>query len=157
MSLLGYCIRKGELRPDPERMTPLINLEPPKSPKALKRVMGFFSYYSQWIPKFADRINPLSSLLNHKKSYQLTTEAVQAFQAIKKDILSSVRASIDESLPYVVETDASDVGFSAIEKEATAIIESLRKWKHYLVGKKFVLLTDQRSLSFMLNPKAKGK
>ena len=182
LSLLGYCIRKGELRPDPDRMKPLVDLEPPKTPKALKRVMGFFSYYSQWIPNFAHRIGPLSSLIDQNKSYQLTTTAVQAFQAIKKDILLSVKATIDESLPFVVETDASDVGiaatlnqggrpvvffsrtltkpergFSAIEKEATAIIESLRKWKHYLLGKKFLLLTDQRSLSFMLNPKAKGK
>ena len=31
-----------------------------------------------------------------------------------------------------------------MEKEAAAIVESIRKWKHYLTGKHFILITDQQ-------------
>ena len=38
---------------------------------------------------------------------------------------------------------------SAVEKEAYAVIEALRKWKHLLLEKHFDLVTDQRSVCFI--------
>ena len=46
---------------------------------------------------------------------------------------------------------------SSIEKEAYAIVEALQKWKHLLIGKHFNLVTDQRSVSFMLDLKHPSK
>ena len=46
---------------------------------------------------------------------------------------------------------------SAIEKEAAAIVEAVRKWKHYLTGKHFNLIADQRSVSYMFDSKHRGK
>jgi hypothetical protein len=98
--------------------------------------------------------------------------------AIEKAVLTT----IDEDVPFVVETDASHhaiaatlnqagrpVAFfsrtlnnaeqrhSSVEKEAYAIVESLRKWRHYLIGRHFKLITDQRSVAFMFDSKAMGK
>ncbi|VDI81091.1 Hypothetical predicted protein [Mytilus galloprovincialis] len=58
VDLLGYTISQGVLRPDPDRMKPLRELPVPHSPKSVKRAMGMFSYYSQWIPRFSDKIKP---------------------------------------------------------------------------------------------------
>ena len=88
----------------------------------------------------------------------------------------------DEDSPFTVETDASDfaiaatlnqnskpvafhartlfsieTNYSSVEKEAYAIVEALRKWKHLLIGKHFNLVTDQRSISFMLDLKHPSK
>ena len=89
---------------------------------------------------------------------------------------------IEPGIPLVVETDASDLAIaatlnqngrpvaffsrtltqpekrhSAVEKEACAIVESLRKWRHYLMGSHFKLITDQRSIAFMFDRSQKGK
>jgi len=95
---------------------------------------------------------------------------------MKKEIEKASLQSIDESMPFVVEWDASKVAVSAtlnqngrpvafmsrslqgnelhypaVEKEASAIIEAVHKWNHFLSRKHFILVTDQRSASFMLD------
>ena len=84
------------------------------------------------------------------------TASVEAFNRLKDHIANSVVVSIDNTVPFVVETDASDhattatlnqsgrpvVFFSrnlsgseqrhsAVEKEAYTIVEALRRWRHY--------------------------
>ena len=46
---------------------------------------------------------------------------------------------------------------SSAEKEASAIVEALRKWSHFLQGRKFTLVTDQKSVSFMYDNKRHSK
>ena len=38
---------------------------------------------------------------------------------------------------------------SSVEKEAAAIVEAIRKWNHFLLGRKFTLITDQQSVRYM--------
>ena len=45
----------------------------------------------------------------------------------------------------------------AFEKEATAIIEAVRKWSHLLSRNTFTLVTDQRSVSFMFDSRRRTK
>lgn len=40
--------------------------------------------------------------------------------------------------------------WSIYAKEMLAIVESIRLWRPYLLGRKFFILTDQRSLKFFL-------
>ena len=131
-----------------------------------------FAYYSKWIPKFSDKIHPLIQNI----VFPLPENALHAFQNLKVEIENVVASTIDETIPFKVETDASafaiastlskagrPVAFfsrslseterrhSAVEKEAYAIAESIRAWKHYLQGHYFKLTTDQHSVAFMYN------
>ena len=47
--------------------------------------------------------------------------------------------------------------YASIEKEAQAIIEAVRHWRHYLTGRRFVIRTDQRSVRFMFDKQHKSK
>ena len=89
---------------------------------------------------------------------------------------------IDESLPFTVECDASDVAISAtlnqnsrpvaffsrlfsgselfypaIEKEATAVIEATRRWRHLLAGISFTIITDQRVVAYTFDNRVRPK
>ena len=44
-----------------------------------------------------------------------------------------------------------------MEKEAKAIIEAVRHWKHFLTGRHFTLKTDQKSVAYMFYHRHKGK
>jgi transposase InsO family protein len=140
--------------------------------------LGLFSYYSRWIPAFSDKVKPLSSC----KTFPLSQQAVDAFESLKKSVEKAVITAVDESIPFDVETDASDVALAAtlnqngrpaaffsrtlqgselkhaaVEKEAQAIIEAVRHWRHFLTGRHFTLKTDQKSVSYMFDVQHKGK
>ena len=174
IDILGYRISHNNLRPDPDRLKPLRDLPAPNNMKGLKRIQGMFAYYSSWIPKFSDKIRPLLEVT----SFPLNEEALSAFNNMKHELESATLQTIDEKLPFTVETDASDFALAAIlnqggrpvaffsrtlhksekshpavEKEACSIVEALRKWKHFLCGRHFVLYTDQESVSFMFDRK----
>jgi len=178
INMLGYRVAKGTIRPDPERFESLRQMKPPTSPKSLQRIIGLFSYYSQWISHFSDKIRPLS--LSEK--FPLSSSALSAFESLKSELESAVLVTVDQKRPLVLETDASDVAIaatlnqdgrpvtffsrtlnssernhSAVEKEAYAIVEAIRKWKHYLINSQFTLVTDQKSISFIFDKGQKGK
>ena len=178
LAILGCVVENGTIGPDPERMRPLMELPVPTSQKALKRCLGLFSYYAQWVPTFADKARPLL----RSTQFPLTAEACAAFNRIKHDIARATMHAVDESIPFQVESDASDFALAAtlnqagrpvaffsrtlqgpelrhssVEKEAQAIVEAVRYWRHYLAGKHFTLLTDQRSVAFMFNNTQRGK
>ena len=150
----------------------------PQNKKELQRILGLFSYYAKWVPNFSDVIRPLVQ----NKHYPLPEEAANALQVMKNKLAEATLQPIDEAVPFTVETDASDfaigatlnqngkpVAFhartfstteqkhSSVEKEAYAVIEALRKWKHLLIGRHFNLVTDQRSVSFILDLKHRSK
>ena len=47
LDMLGYRVSFQQVKPDPQRLQPLLDLPPPRTPKELKRVSGMFSYYAK--------------------------------------------------------------------------------------------------------------
>ena len=108
--------------------------------------------------------------------------SLQSFQRLKDDLAKACLGAIADGVPFEVETDASEFSLAAIlsqdgrpvafmsrtltscerrypavEKEACAIIEAVRRWKHYLKGRHFSLITAQQAISYMFDQHHKGK
>jgi len=47
--------------------------------------------------------------------------------------------------------------YPAVEKEATAVIEAVCKWQHFLKGRYFTIVTDQEAISLMFDQRHHGK
>ena len=174
VQILGYVVENGLIKPDPERLRPLKDFPFPVNSKQLKSVLRMFAYYAKWIDRFADKVRPLANAKVFPISKDI--KALQVFQLLKQELESDALHSIDESKAFVVECDASEVAvcatlnqggrpvafmsrtlqggdlhYPAIEKEATAIIEAIRKWSHLLLRQTFTLVTDQRSVGLSVS------
>ena len=84
-------------------------LPPPTSSKSLKRVLGLFAYYAKWIHQLSDKIHRLKQTT----SFPLDNNVLADFENIKKEIAQASLRPVDESIPFVVECDASEVAISA--------------------------------------------
>jgi hypothetical protein len=99
-----------------------------------------------------------------------------ALQTLKDSMSSAhVLALPAFILPFILETNASGAGLGAIlmqqgrpisfysealgpkaaaqstyHKEALAILQSLKRWRHYFLGGSLVIITDQQSLKYMM-------
>ena len=155
-------------------MKPLQELPPPKNMNSLKRIRGNVAYYAKWIPEFSDKIQPWVKA----DKFPMGEKALKAFNMLKSELCKATLWAIVENLPFHLDCDASDYAISAVliqngrpvafisrsrqvnervysivEKEALAIIEAVRKWKHLLSPNHFKLYIDTRSVSFMHNRK----
>ena len=147
-------------------------------PKPLQRALGLFAYYAKWVPNFSDRVSTLKNV----RTFPMGKQAVNDFNELKQAIANATLKAIDDTAPFTVECDASEIAISAtlnqggrpvaffsrtlhkselrypaVEKEAMSIIESVRKWSHLLIRQRFTLITDQKSVAFMLDNRKRTK
>jgi hypothetical protein len=61
-----------------------------------------------------------------------------------------VLSQYDRPIAYFSEKlNEAKVKYSTYEKEFYAVIQALKKWRHYLVPKEFVLYSDNHALQFV--------
>ena len=63
----------------------------------------------QWIPQFSEKLKPLIVA----DRFPLPAVAVSAFKKLQEDLAKATLEVIDEKLPFVIETDASENAISA--------------------------------------------
>ena len=111
-----------------------------------------------------------------KDNFKWGPQADATSQALKPAMSRSpILALPDFSRPFIVETNTSSIGIGAVlvrdkhplaffshalpqharlksvyEHELIAVVRAIQKWRHYLLGRKFIVRTDQRSLKFLL-------
>ncbi|XP_069460580.1 uncharacterized protein [Ambystoma mexicanum] len=83
---------------------------PPPTTKGVQSMLGFANFYRRFIPNCSQIIHPITSLLKKNKTFFWSSEAENAFQELKQAFTSApVLRHPRPDLPYVVETDASNI------------------------------------------------
>jgi hypothetical protein len=175
---LGHIISGAGVATKPQNITAIVNWPMPKSVSKLRGFLGLTGYYRRFVKDYGRICRPLHDLLK-KNSFHWAAEHTTAFNNLKNILTTCpVLALPDFSKPFVLETDACGSGIGAVlmqssrpiaylskclgpkaaaqsvyEKEALAILEALKKWRHYLLGNRLIIKTDQQSLRFMTTQK----
>ena len=111
IDFLGRTITPEGVKPQKERITNFLEKTKfPKSKKALQRYLGFLNYYRNYIPRLSEKLAPFFQLLKKDEKVLVTTELVEQFNEINKDLDRCSQLALKQPLPnrqLVLMTDAS--------------------------------------------------
>ena len=171
-SFFGMVYTSSGVKPDPEKVTAIQNIDPPKDKKELHSFLGMVNYLAPFMPNLASHTAPLRELLRDDVEYQWSPSHTRAFETIKCQISTETTlAYYDRSKPVVLQVDASSKGLGAvllqenkpiafaskaltpaesryanIERELLAVVYGCEKFHTYLYGRQFVIESDHRPL-----------
>ena len=110
IDLLWYNVSHGNLQPYPDRVKPILELSVPKSRKELLHIVGMFSYT---MPNGYQNLQKNSKPLIVAETFHLSADAVSAFKQLQQNLTNATLDVINEQIPFVIETNASENAISA--------------------------------------------
>lgn len=179
-------LSKDGVQPDPSKIEKLRNFPPPKTVGEVRTFLGLAGYYRTFVRNFSIIAGPLYDLTTKDAEFAWAEQHAKAMKQIIDAIATdAVLAHPRFDLPFILDTDASDVGLSGVlsqkidgrerpiafasrriapaeknwhirEKEALAIIWSLERFRHFLLGTRFTVRTDHQPLK-VLKTASKGR
>ena len=186
---LGHNIIGQTVRPQEDKIQAIRDAPRPSTKMQIKSFLGLAGFYRRFIPNFSSIASHLTDLTKKNKPNSIKDwqdHHERAFQTLKNRLTSSpiLRLPVfQEDKPFVLRTDASDIGlgalllqdfegegrlpiadaskkllprernYSVIERECLGIIWGVEKFRTYLYGVEFLLETDHKPLSYMQTAK----
>ncbi|KAL5516845.1 hypothetical protein EMCRGX_G002271 [Ephydatia muelleri] len=170
------------LQVDPDKVGKVASWPVPQSAQQVQQFLGFANYYRRFIQGFAEVAKPLHRLTEHAVNFSWTAECQEAFENLRSRLTRApILAFSDYTLPFVLDTDASDLGIGAVLsqvsslgqeqvvaygsrllskternysvtcRELLAVVTFTRLFRPYLLGRRFTVRTDHSSLQWIQN------
>ena len=176
VKFLGHLISHHTIKPNPEKVSAVSSYPTPRTIYELQSFLGLVGYYRRFIPKLSSIAQPLYKLLKKNAIWIWRDSQQQAFQRLKSTLTSApILALPDFTQPFQLQTDASGTGIGAVlaqvianiervisyasktlnaaqrrysttEREALAVVWSVKLFRPYLLGRHFIIYTDHRPL-----------
>lgn len=179
LKYLGYVINQFGLQVDPGKVLAIHNFKRPCNATEVKRLIGMASWYRRFVPNFSTIMAPLHHLTGKDVKFLWSEDCEVAFQTIKEKLTSApVLACPDFDKVFDLYCDASNVGLGAVlsqegkviayasrsltkqerkffptELECLAVLWAIEKFRGYVEGYKFNVITDHASLVWLNNLK----
>ena len=180
ISFLGVIIDKEGIRTDPEKLQVIQEFPSPKNKKQLQGFLGVCGFYRRFCFKYVDFIAPFRELLGNKEWKWEGKHEVAFMELKKNFLETVPLSHYDPDAVFRVYTDASASGLCAVlcqgdcmgdlriisivsrvlskaefnygvtERELLAIVYGLVKFRTYLCGVQFEIVTDHQALTFLL-------
>jgi hypothetical protein len=186
VKFLGHIISHGAMRCNPESVETIRNWKRPSSGKnqvtAVRSFLGMVGWYRKFIPNFSIIAEPLFHLTKKNIKWEWTPQCEKAFRELIRLITKGpVLAIADPNKPYILHTDASDVGMGAVlmqedkegdihpiayaskllnsaqrnynvtDRECLAMVWALEHFNTYVEGHKYTFITDHNALQYLRN------
>lgn len=187
VTFLGHRLSKEGVHQDPKKLKALLELEAPRDQKGVRSILGAFGYYRRFVENYAIISEPLTNLTQKQTKFVWTEKEQAAFETIKRELArnATLRFCNDQD-PLLVKTDASITGVAGMllqqqdgewrlicccsrklssaetrygitELEALAIIYTVNKFRYFLLGRKFQIMTDHCALCALNTKKLKNR
>ncbi len=176
----GFKVEGGRITVDPDKVKAVTNWPAPQTVSAVRSFLGFVGFYRRFIEGFARIAAPLTDLTKKDVGWRWTDVEEKSFETLRDALVTKpVLYCPNEKLDYKIVVDAgpkavggillqdfedgehpiayehhrlsdAEEKYSQYEKEFLGLLHCLRKWKHYYLGKKVVVLTDNQPLVSLL-------
>ncbi|KAE9166490.1 hypothetical protein PF002_g31100 [Phytophthora fragariae] len=146
----GSFLGNDGVRADPEKVCAIAQWPVPVSQKDLRKWLGLANYLHKYSANYAEMTRPLTNLLRKDAVWSWTSEAQQAFEAIKSSLQSGPILWMPKAGKGSFQSrqlKAAEKNYPVHDKELLAMKYASVKFRVHLLGQKpFVIYTDHASL-----------
>ena len=179
LEYLGHMISNQGVEPTTQKIEAIRNWPTPKTPKHIKSFLGLVGFYRKFIEGYARIASPMTNLLRKNVKFDWSLQCQTSFDSLKDQMTSApILKTPDFSKPFSVTCDASggaiagvlsqegrpvafesrklkpaELNYPTHDLEMLSIIHACKMWRHYLLGQKFQLRTDHKSLKYIMTQK----
>ena len=119
LEFLGHVIGQGSIKPEESKIKKILTVPTPQTVKQVRSLMGLFSFYRRYVPKFAEITAPLTDLTKKttgsSKKVNWTEECQEALERVQTVLSKEPVLRLPQlDQPFVLRTDASSTGLGAV-------------------------------------------
>ena len=117
IDFLGQTLSSNYIFPQNEKIQCIQDFPLPENKTQLQSFLGLCNYYRHYVKNFADLTHQLYNLLkkNLPKKLVWTEDLLECFDKLRLTLSSDIKLyQIDQSLPFIVQTDASSYAVGAV-------------------------------------------
>jgi hypothetical protein len=173
---LGFVISANEMKMDLDNVEVIKNWPSPRNVFKVRGFHGLASFYRKFIKNFSGiSATMMDTVKKRHKSFHWIEEVEKSFNLLKRKItkqpvlvlpdfqktfqvkcdaswfaIGAVLSQEDRPIAYFSEKmNEEKLKYSTYDKEFYAIIQALKKWRHYLIPKEFFLYSNNHALQFV--------
>ena len=137
MKWLGHEKDEDGIKPNKEKVKPILDLEHPENPKQIKSFLEAIHYLAKLLPRLSEKTDKLQKLLKKNTEWKWETEQQNDFETLMKML------NEEPALPYyakdkdnIVTTDASNTGLGITlwQKQADGELKPISFGSRFLNG-----------------------
>lgn len=176
INYLGFEIDQYGVRPGAAKIEAVRYFPVPKAVKQVRQFLGLTGYFRKFVKNYSAIVKPLTTLTKKNIPWHWGAPETKAFEDLKSRLIERpILAIYDPTLATEIHTDASQDGIAGIllqyyesqlrpvayysrhtnkaerkyhsfELETLAVVETLLKFRVYLLGLSFKVITDCNAL-----------
>ena len=172
VKFFGNVYSADGVQADPEKVAAIASMRPPKTKGEVKSFLGMVNYLQQFLPRLSEQTKVLRDLEKKGTHFSWGSDHQACFDNIKSLVSDSLSlAYYDRSKPVTLQTDYSENGigvalvqdgkpvrfaskslsereseYAPIEGEMLGVVYGIKKFHHYLYGRRFVVECDHKPL-----------
>jgi len=173
---LGHVITQDGVKPDPAKVTAVLNMQSPTDVEGVQRLNGFVNYLAKFLPGLSDVMEPIRQLTRQGVPWNWSKSQEESLKTVKQLIADApVLRYYDPETELTIQCDSSQTGLGAallqegqplsyisraltdtetryaqLEKEMLAVVWSVEKFNQYTFGRQVNVVSDHKPLESIM-------